>query len=114
MSDDLVLTPGGLRPASLLHRVEEGEVLHAANGVVHKLALDTGNFSLAVESLAQVSLRHADSAALGSGWISDAYWNNGTGNTIQSFTADWVVPPMPATQSGQLIYLFNGIQNYGN
>jgi hypothetical protein len=53
----------------------------------------------------------AISPALGSGWITYAYWNNNTGQPISSFSTTWVVPPVPATQSGQIIFLFNGIQN---
>src|ERR1700735_749232 len=49
--------------------------------------------------------------ALGSGWITYAYWNNSTGKPITSFRTNWVVPPVPATDSGQTIFLFNGIQN---
>jgi hypothetical protein len=49
--------------------------------------------------------------ALGSGWITYAYWNNNTGTPISSFTTTWIVPPAPKTQSNQQIYLFNGIQN---
>jgi hypothetical protein len=49
--------------------------------------------------------------ALGSGWISYAYWNNNSGYPISTFSTTWVVPPVPVTQSGQTIFLFNGIQN---
>ena len=109
MADEMVLTPGGLRPKSLVHQVREGEVLRAVNGVVHRVDSSKKAFRAS-----KVKLRHESTAALGSGWIADAYWNNGTGNSITSFTTTWVVPPPPATSSGQLIYLFNGIQNYGN
>jgi hypothetical protein len=51
--------------------------------------------------------------ALGSGWIVYTYWNNGMGRPITSFLTTWEVPPVPATSSGQTIFLFNGIQNYG-
>ncbi|HYW48396.1 MAG TPA: hypothetical protein VE959_36365 [Bryobacteraceae bacterium] len=49
--------------------------------------------------------------AFGSGWIVYTGWTNGTGNPISSFRTTWVVPPFPMTQSGQLLFLFNGIQN---
>jgi hypothetical protein len=48
---------------------------------------------------------------LGKGWITYASWWNATGTPISLFSTRWTVPPAPATQSGQLIYLFNGIQN---
>jgi hypothetical protein len=46
---------------------------------------------------------------LGTGWIVFASWN--TRALVTSFTTTWVVPRAPTTHSGQLIYLFNGIQN---
>lgn len=46
-----------------------------------------------------------------SGWIAYAFWNNATGSPITSFKTVWLVPPGPASQDNQLIYIFNGIQN---
>lgn len=109
MADELILTPGGLRPKSLVHEVREGEVLRAVKGVVHRTDRSKKTF----RASSKVNLQLDRTAALGSGWIADAFWNNGTGNSITSFTTTWVVPQPPATNSGQLIYLFNGIQNYG-
>jgi hypothetical protein len=58
-----------------------------------------------------VSLLPGKVPALGSGWIVYAGWTNNTGSPIATFRTTWVVPPQPATQSGQTIFLFNGIQN---
>jgi hypothetical protein len=49
--------------------------------------------------------------AFGSGWITYASWTNSTGTPVSSFSTQWVVPAAPATASGQIIFLFNGIQN---
>jgi hypothetical protein len=49
--------------------------------------------------------------ALGSGWITYAGWSNNSGQPISLFRTTWVLPPAPASQSGQTIFLFNGIQN---
>jgi hypothetical protein len=108
MTDNRVLTPGGMRPKSLVHEVRKGEVLRADRGVIHRRSLTKTGFRAA----AKINLQFEETAALGSGWIADAYWNNGTGSPITSFTTNWVVPPAPSTQSGQTIFLFNGIQNY--
>ena len=52
--------------------------------------------------------------ALGSGWITYCYWNNGTGTPLSTFKTTWQVPPPPSVQdSGEVVFLFNGIQNYG-
>ena len=40
----------------------------------------------------------------------NAEWTNTTGHPISYFSTKWIVPPAPATDNGQLVYLFNGIQ----
>jgi hypothetical protein len=49
--------------------------------------------------------------ALGSGWITYASWSNTTGTPVSRFTTTWTVPTAPTTHNGQVIFLFNGIQN---
>ncbi|HEX6751665.1 MAG TPA: hypothetical protein VF092_30510 [Longimicrobium sp.] len=105
-----VLTPGGFRARSLVHRVDEGQTLVADDGR-RMLMLDrSGNAMAAVEAPAVDPL---EVPALGSGWIAYTYWNNGTGQPLTSFRTTWEVPPAPSVASGQTIFLFNGIQNYG-
>jgi hypothetical protein len=121
MDADMVLTPGGFRSKSLVHLIEPGHVLDGTGGRHQKLdqsgravtdfGLITprpGNEPLMPRN---VAVPPREAPALGSGWIAYADWTNNTGNPITSFTTTWTVPPAPATQSGQLIYLFNGIQN---
>lgn len=106
---DLVMTPGGLRPRSMIHFVEPGHALRMVEREMHEIDLRTGR----VVRVHKLNLPTGQAPALGSGWITYAYWNNGTGNSISSFRTTWIVPPEPSTKSNQLIYLFNGIQNYG-
>ncbi len=106
----LVATPGGFRHPSLVHRVEPGHALDVADGRVRLMNLSTK----AVKDFPRSDVSALEFPALGSGWIAYTYWNNGTGNSVTSFKTTWEVPPPPANDSGQLIYLFNGIQNYGN
>jgi hypothetical protein len=119
--EEFVLTPGGLRSKSLVHKINQGTVLDGTDRR-HRL-LDRENKVLAdfgiiaqqpigrplmprnVAYFAQVI------PALGSGWITYASWTNTTGTPVSLFSTTWVVPPEPATQSGQTIFLFNGIQN---
>jgi hypothetical protein len=68
----------------------------------------------AIVDLPTMTVAAAQVPVLGSGWIAYAYWNNGTGAPLSAFRTTWQVPPAPATQSNQTIFLFNGIQNYGN
>jgi hypothetical protein len=69
--------------------------------------------SKAMKDFREPAMSALEFPALGSGWIAYTYWNNGTGKSITSFKTRWVVPPAPVNDDGQLIYLFNGIQNYG-
>jgi hypothetical protein len=48
------------------------------------------------------------------GWVTYSSWSNNTGQPISRFSTVWEVPPAPTTDSGQTIFLFNGIQNSGN
>lgn len=128
MSNDvLVPTPGGYRPRSQVHLVERGAVLKFVDERVQKinaageLIADLGSIprKQTAEALmpgnvtrrAIVAQRAADLPGLGDGWITYADWKNSTGQPISSFSTAWVVPSEPGTSSGQLIYLFSGIQN---
>ena len=78
----------------------------------------TGEDATRPDRLARATLRLArntfaseDLPALGSGYITYAAWTNGTGRAISSFSTTWTVPPPPRTQSGQLLYLFNGLED---
>jgi hypothetical protein len=121
MADDSVLTPGGFRPASAVHLIEPDHFLDASGGVLKKrhvsgqvvaefgpMPVRPGN-----EPLHPMKIAVLESAVpgLGSGWITYASWTNNTGKPIKSFKTTWMVPPPPSTQSGQTIFLFNGIQN---
>jgi len=44
------------------------------------------------------------------GWIIYSSWTNTGAQPIDFFSTDWIVPPAPATDNGQTIFLFNGIQ----
>ena len=58
-----------------------------------------------------VSLRPDLQPALASGWIAYAQWFNNTANPVSLFSTTWVVPVGPPEDDGQVIFLFNGIQN---
>jgi hypothetical protein len=104
-----VITPGGPRHQSHVHRVEPG---HAVLGGRRGLRILNTATSLARELPAAEGDANLVSA-LGSGWITYAYWNNGTGSSITSLRTTWTVPPAPRESDNQVIFLFNGIQNYG-
>jgi len=132
MAEEQVLTPGGLRPKSLVYLIQPGAVLDGAGG--HHRMLDSSgkvlaDFGIIVAKPPGKPLMPGDVVkptgpllppggvakppvpAFGSGWITYASWTNTTGTPVSLFSTRWVVPPAPSTQSGQTIFLFNGIQN---
>lgn len=122
--EDLVLTPGGLRHISLVHAIEPGHILRRlTDGSLQKIdpyGNVVGHFAPMPERPEEGPLMPNNvhpptpkffGKSFGGGWISYAFWNNKTGNAITSFSTMWIVPPLPASNSGQTIFLFNGIQN---
>jgi hypothetical protein len=120
--DQMVITPGGYRHRSLVHTIEPGHVLDGSAGRMRKLVHASGEMVADFGTIAEhapgrplmpenVFVPAEKVPALGTGWIVYASWTNNTGRTITSFKTTWIVPPPPATQSGQTIFLFNGIQN---
>ena len=121
MAEEFVLTPGGLRLKSLVHKIESGTILDGSDGR-HRMLDSSGrvlaDFGLIPyrptgRPLMPENVAHPAGGvpAFGSGWITYASWTNDTGTPVSLFSTSWVVPPAPATQSGQLIFLFSGIQN---
>ena len=125
----LVLTPGGYREAGLVTQLEPGSVIDLHEGRLRtlgadgKLLADHGPLlvraagrpvqPLNLRTVAEPGPAGAQvvQPAFGTGWITYAYWNNATGTPISRFSTTWTVPAEPQTADGQLIYLFNGIQN---
>ncbi|HUK41364.1 MAG TPA: hypothetical protein VLX11_09980, partial [Candidatus Acidoferrales bacterium] len=120
-SRELVLTPGGYRHKSLVRHIDSQHVLDFAGGNIRKMHIsgyevsDFGKLTTRPGEQPLMPLnvaRHPEVVpALGSGWIAYAYWTNNTGHPVSRFATTWVVPPAPATNHGQTIFLFNGIQN---
>lgn len=118
MTEELVLTPGGYRPKSLVHLVEPGNVLRVAGGRIQKfdpsgkVLVDYGVIPLGNKPVMPRNMHPllGRVPGLSQGWITFAEWSNDTGTPISSFKTTFVVPPPPATQSGQLIYIFPGLE----
>jgi acylphosphatase len=107
--DEFVLTPGGYRHQSLVHQVEAGVAVNVASGVIR--LMENANV---IEEIPASPTAPGTVPALGSGWITYFYWNNGTGAPVSRFSTMWQVPPPPSVQDpGEVVFLFNGIQNYG-
>jgi hypothetical protein len=120
VATDLVLTPGGFRTSSLVHHIEPGSVVDGTKNQFKKLSREgtvlgeLGALALKAtdQPLMPLNVARNPSAvpALGSGWICYASWTENA-KPVSLFTTTWIVPPAPTTQSGQTIFLFNGIQN---
>ena len=121
MPQDQIITPGGARAGSLVHEIEPGNVVHMELGrmverrrdglVITDFGTIGTRFARQPLMPLNVSLPERIAPVLGSGWITYASWRNRTAKPVTLFRSTWIVPPQPATNSGQLIYLFNGIQN---
>ena len=117
---DLVLTPGGYRPSSVVHHVEPGHVIDAKGNHFRKLdskgavAADLGELVLKPAGkplMPENVFKHPHVVpALGSGWITYSSFTENA-KPVTLFSTTWVVPPAPTTQSGQTVFLFSGIQN---
>jgi len=93
----MVLTPGGYRHCSKVTR----------------LGKDTPA-ELIMHQPPPAAPPHEDphpAARPGQGWVAYTEWMNDKTDSIQLFTADWIVPPEPADKAGQTIFLFTGLQN---
>lgn len=101
----LVLTPGGFRPPAFVHHLPAGQALSRVGDQLHRLDLATNVRT----EIAKLSAPAKKIPALGSGWIAWGSFRNTTGTPISFFKTLWTVPPPPATQSGQTIFLFNGL-----
>jgi hypothetical protein len=124
--EEMVITPGGPRPKSMVHYIEPGHHVSSEGGrlkMIHtataKVVKDFGEIPKHNKQSESRVVRAKPLNKLGGGatpgpitdgWIINSEWTNTTGNPISYFSSKWVVPPAPATDNGQLVYLFNGIQ----
>ena len=130
--NEMVITPGGLRPRSHVHLIEPGHHLSGKGGVFKKIETETGTIikefgpmntqknatrkTLRVKRKT-VSKRAGEAVSpqpISDQWIVYSGWTNDSGHPISYFATGWVVPPAPAMHDNQLIYLFNGLENAAN
>jgi len=108
---DFTVTPGGVRPKSMVHEVQPGEIVDLAGATFKRFDLATRKFIEPSQIEADVRAMAAELPALGSGWITFAAYVESSANVIDFMTTTWTVPPAPTKSDGQLIYLFNGLQD---
>ncbi|MDQ2852221.1 MAG: hypothetical protein M3Y49_16125, partial [Actinomycetota bacterium] len=104
---DYGITPGGVRPNSMIHLVAPDEIVRHDGVQMRRFNTLTETFIDAPK----VTLASPELPGLGSGWITYAAYTESAANVIRSMTTTWTVPPEPSTENGQLLYLFNGLQD---
>ncbi len=106
---DLVMTGHGWQPRNHVHRVRPGE--HLRHEADDSVTIRDANDRI-------VSSAAHDAAPTTHSWIVACDWVNPSvnganvdANAIASFQASWQVPPQPSVQEGQILLLFDGLQN---
>ncbi|KAJ7259958.1 hypothetical protein B0H12DRAFT_406791 [Mycena haematopus] len=108
---ETVLTPGGYRANTNLYEIPAGASLAHVGSDVHILAADGTIVNKVPVAATKVK---SGVSPLETGWVTYASWLN-SGAAISSFTTTWTVPPVPATNHDQTVFLFNSIEpNSGN
>ena len=101
------ITPGGIRPKSMIHVVQPDEVVRPDGTRLKRFNLKTETF---VEPPG-ADFEPPMLPGLGGGWITYGFYVEPAANVVRSMTTTWTVPPEPSREDGQLIYLFNGLQD---
>lgn len=123
----MVLTPGGWRPAEKVTKLDAGQHLDVQGGrlraiddVSGKVTRDFGAIHADLGKLpdypTNVNANSPNPVAKGvkpltSGWIAYTGWTNSVSTPISYFSTTWTVPPVPSTNHGQTVFMFNGLQN---
>jgi hypothetical protein len=105
---EYAITPGGIRHKSTIHEVKPGEVVRPDNGVNKRFNVERQQF---IDNNAPPAAPASELPGLGSGWITYASYIEPAATRIREMWTTWTVPPPPTRQDGQLIYLFNGLQD---
>lgn len=128
---DIVITPGGPRKRKDVHLIESGHHLSGENGIFKKIHTQSGKVIKEFGRINESGVRNRKSlrkrktnrllaevagaqVPISDQWIVFSGWTNNSGIPISLFRTTWTVPPAPATEDGQLIYLFNGLEDAPN
>jgi hypothetical protein len=101
------ITPGGIRPKSMIHIVQPGEIVARRGTSFQRFDMQRMEF---VEP-AHTDAEPLELPDLGDGWIVCAHFIETAANVIASMTTSWVVPAAPTAHHNQMIYIFNGLQD---
>jgi hypothetical protein len=108
---DGILVSGDYRLSSNAIEVPTGAHLAHVRASIHVVAANGSVMHVVTPAGRTTSARAKLSHALQSGWITYAFWvKSGNDTPIGSFGTTWTVPPVPATQDSQLLFLFNALE----
>ncbi|KAJ7153332.1 hypothetical protein C8R46DRAFT_1301747 [Mycena filopes] len=109
---ETVLVPGGYRANVNIHKIPAGGSLARSDDgtLIHILAANGTVVHTATAGAPATRVKRAV-APLQTGWITYASWLNSGSSPISSFTTTWTVPPVPAANHGQTVFLFNSIES---
>jgi len=105
-SDEWALTPNGLRPKSCVFGPIDSKHTIVNMGSHSELRDEKGS---TVRSYDACSFPN-DNVLPPSGWAAYVY-DQGSKPSISSYNGTWPVPPMPADQGAQTLFLFTGLQD---
>jgi hypothetical protein len=106
-NDPMVAAPGGPRRLSTLQQIEHGHSIDMSTGRILKRHTASGRI---VDDFGPVPSKEGGDPQTVQ-WIVYATFNPNARQIITSFKTTWVVPPSPKTNNGQLLFLFNALQN---
>jgi len=126
--NEMVITPGGWRLRSNVHYIEPGHHISGKDGIIRKIHTKSGKIikeygpinsdrdktRKSLRTLKKQTLSVAAPEPITDQWIIYSGWTNDSGMPISYFSTNWRVPPPPASDNNQLIYIFNGIENAAN
>ena len=128
MAPELVVTPGGYRPAEMVHKIGGDLKLRILTSRMQGFdasdtpVADYGSIPRDGENPAltpgyalppgiDTPEGSEPSASFGRGWIAFAHWRNEGSEPISSFRSTMRVPPEPESRSGQTVFLFLAMQD---
>lgn len=102
-----VCTPGGYRAKSLVHVLGPDHLIKKGP----KALVTEDMAGNRVADFPKIAVEKHALAGEGGGWITWGEWTDSTNSPIWRLETSWVVPPPPLSDSGQLIYVFNALED---
>lgn len=126
--NELPVAPGGFKPQENIHLLKKGSHIKVRKGKIFEIETENkkiikefgkadpekiNNFEnkLLIRSKKITLQQDLLGLPISNRWIIYSGWMNKSGAPITYFRTRWKVPPHPSTNNGQVIFLFNGIQN---